>query len=69
MTLERPITVDRYVRKSTGEVVKSQLELQCQKPGDVVKLELNYQQVQLSLVHGNLLTQKMITSQISFLQH
>ena len=37
MTLERPITVDRYVRKSTGEVVKEPTQVTVLKPGDVVK--------------------------------
>ncbi len=37
MTLERPITVDRYVRKSTGEVVKEPTKVTVLKPGDVVK--------------------------------
>jgi putative mucus binding protein len=38
MTLERPITVDRYVRKSTGEVVKEPTQVTVLKPGDVVKV-------------------------------
>ena len=37
MTLERPIAVDRYVRKSTGEVVKEPTQVTVLKPGDVVK--------------------------------
>ena len=37
MTLESPITVDRYVRKATGEVVKEATQVTQLKPGDVVK--------------------------------
>ena len=37
MTLESPITVDRYVRKATGEVVKEVTQVTQLKPGDVVK--------------------------------
>ena len=37
MTLESPITVDRYVRKATGEVVKEPTQVTVLKPGDVVK--------------------------------
>ena len=37
MTLESPITVDRYVRKATGEVVKEATQVTELKPGDVVK--------------------------------
>ena len=37
MTLESPITVDRYVRKSTGEVVKEPTQVTQLQPGDVVK--------------------------------
>ncbi len=37
MTLESPITVDRYVRKATGEVVKEATQVTVLKPGDVVK--------------------------------
>ena len=37
ITLQSPITVDRYVRKATGEVVKEATQVTDLKPGDVVK--------------------------------